>query len=232
MTMFDYSVVGVIGLSILIGVLRGAIKEVLSLVGWVAAFLLANAFAADLSEVLTPVIKSSGLRIVITYIALFVVTLLGTALLQIVLSELVKAIGLGGLDRALGLFIGVTRGVLIVLIAVLACGMTTLPQEPFWQGAFSAKWFEAMATSVKPWLPEEFAGRIRLPSKPTAQPDIKPAMLNVPSTCAKVFQQGASTQTVQQLVRQGDATLLEDFCASTYPYACASRLDLGPLATV
>jgi membrane protein required for colicin V production len=160
MTVFDYVALVVIGLSLLLGVLRGAVKEVLSLVGWVAAFFCANAFAPYLAGALTGVITKPGLRMVTAYLALFIGILLLAWLLKIALSELVKAIGLGGLDRALGVVFGTVRGVLLVLVTVLACGMTTLPKEAFWRGAVSAKWFETMATAVKPWLPQEFARRV------------------------------------------------------------------------
>jgi membrane protein required for colicin V production len=160
MTVFDYVVLAILVLSLLIGMLRGAVNEVLSLAGWVAAFLIANIFASDLAGLLTRVIGNPGLRMVAAYVALFVVILLVVAVFKIVLSELIKAIGLGGIDKVLGVVVGVVRGVLIVLIAVLACGMTTLPQEPFWQRAVTAKLFETMAIAVKPWLPNDVAKRI------------------------------------------------------------------------
>lgn len=160
MTGFDYAVLVVVGLSLLIGVLRGGVKEVLSLVGWVAAFLVANTFAGQLAPALAPLIVNPALQTVSAYTALFIVTLLLVVLLKIVLSELIKTLGLGALDRFLGLFVGFARGVLITLIGVLAAGMTALPREPFWRQAVSAPWFETLAVAVKPWLPEEIARHI------------------------------------------------------------------------
>lgn len=142
------------------GLLRGAVKEVLSLAGWVAAFVIANAFAAHLAGALTPLTANPTVRTVVAYAVIFAATLLLVGFLKIVLSELIKAMGLGGIDRVLGAAVGFARGVLIVLIAVLAAGMTTLPQEPFWRRAVSAKWFETLAIGVKHWLPQELARRI------------------------------------------------------------------------
>ena len=85
-------------------------------------------------------------------------------LLKIVLSELIKAVGLGGTDMVLGGAIGLVRGLVIVLIAVLACGMTALPEEDFWQDAVSSKWFETAAVAIKPWLPDELAKHINFHS--------------------------------------------------------------------
>jgi membrane protein required for colicin V production len=56
--------------------------------------------------------------------------------------------------------VGIARGVLIVLIAVLFCGMTSLPEEPFWRKAMSSKWFETVAVAAKAWLPDDVAKRI------------------------------------------------------------------------
>ena len=167
LTGFDYAVLVIVGLSLLIGLLRGAVKEVLSLAGWVAAFLVANAFAGYLAVNLTPLTSNPALRTVAAYGVLFFATLLLFMLLKIAFSELIKAMGLGGVDRLLGLFVGAARGVLIVLITVLAAGMTTLPQEPFWRSAVSAAWFEILAVTVRPWLPGEIARRINF------HPDMK-----------------------------------------------------------
>jgi membrane protein required for colicin V production len=150
----------IIGLSLLIGLLRGAVKEVLSLAGWVAAFVIANTLAAHLAAALTPLTANPALRTVVAYGVIFAATLLLVGLLKIALSELIKAMGLGGVDRILGVAVGFVRGMLIVLIAVLAAGMTTLPQEPFWRRAVSVKWFETLAVAAKPWLPQELARRI------------------------------------------------------------------------
>jgi len=160
MTGFDYAVLVVVGLSLLIGVLRGAVKEMLSLFGWLVAFLVANTFTGQLAPALAPLMTNPALQTVAAYATLFIVTLLLVMLLKIALSELIKALGLGALDRFLGSFVGIARGVLIVLIGVLAAGMTALPREPFWRHAVSSPWFETLAIAVKPWLPEEMSRRI------------------------------------------------------------------------
>ncbi|MBA2689674.1 MAG: CvpA family protein [Burkholderiales bacterium] len=164
MTWFDYAVLLIIGLSLLVGWLRGAVKEILSLLSWVAAFLLANAFAGDLATALLPSIINPALRTVAAYAIVFIATLLVMMLLRIAVSEMVKAMGLGNVDKTLGLIVGFSKGIVIVLIGVLAAGMTALPQEPFWRGAVVAPWFETLAVAVKPWLPEGLARRINFRS--------------------------------------------------------------------
>jgi membrane protein required for colicin V production len=161
MTSFDYAVIAIVGLSLLIGLLRGAVKEVFSLAGWVVAILLANRFAAELAALMKPMLDNPPLAMISAYILIVLACLLVATLLKLAVSELIKAVGLGTVDRLLGVLVGAARGVLIVLILVLAAGMTTLPQAPFWRNATSSKWFETFAIAVKPWLPRELAKRVQ-----------------------------------------------------------------------
>ena len=80
--------------------------------------------------------------------------------LAIALAEVFKRIGLGGLDRMLGAFFGLARGVLIVGVIVLLGGLTTLPRETFWRDAMFSAPFEALVISALPWLPEGIAKHI------------------------------------------------------------------------
>lgn len=160
MTLFDWAVLGIIGLSSLLGLMRGAVREVLALLGWVVAFIVARQFGVAFAAMLTPLVANDSLRLLLSFAILFVATMLVMALGRMALTEIVKKIGLGGADKFLGLVIGVARGVLIVLVFVLLAGMTALPQQADWKNAYSSRWFEIMAENVKPWLPEGMAKRI------------------------------------------------------------------------
>jgi membrane protein required for colicin V production len=159
-TLFDWAVLIIIGLSSLLGLMRGAIREVLALLGWVVAFLVARQFGVQFAAMLTPLVANDALRLLLSFAILFVATMLVMALGRMALTEIVKKIGLGGADKFLGLVIGVARGVLIVLVFVLLAGMTALPQQADWKKAYSSRWFELMAENIKPWLPEGMAKRI------------------------------------------------------------------------
>ncbi len=160
MTLFDWLVIIIVGLSSLLGLMRGAIREVLALLGWVMAFFVAREFGVAFSSMLKNLMANDSLRLLLSFAILFVVTLIIMALLRMALAELVKKIGLGSADKMLGLLIGVARGLVIMLVLVLAAGMTALPQQPGWKNAFTSRWFEIMAENVKPWLPEALAKRI------------------------------------------------------------------------
>ncbi len=160
MTLFDWAVLLIVGLSSVLGLMRGAIREVLALVGWVVAFFVARQFGVDFSAMLSNLVAYDSLRLLLSFAVLFVATLLVMALGRMALTEIVKKIGLGGADKFFGLVIGVARGGLIVLVFVLLAGMTALPQQADWKNAYTSRWFELMAERVKPWLPEGLAKRI------------------------------------------------------------------------
>lgn len=159
MTIFDYVVVGVLVVSVLLGMFRGIVREVLSLAGWVVAFLAVKWLAPDLELLLPPGIREP-LRMPVAYGAVFLLSLAGMGLVIMLVSAVVKTVGLGWADRVLGMLFGLGRGLLVMILLVLAAGMTAIPEEAFWQQALLTKPLERMAVSVMPWLPEAISGQI------------------------------------------------------------------------
>lgn len=160
MTLFDYFVIAIVGVSMLLGLMRGAIKEVFSLAAWILAFIVAKAYSVELSRWLEIVVSNSSLRLLTAFIILFVATLIILGLISLMLTTLIKKIGLGSIDHVLGTLIGFVRGVVIMVVLVILGGMTALPQQIDWRNALTSGWFEMLAGSVKPWLPDAMAKRI------------------------------------------------------------------------
>jgi membrane protein required for colicin V production len=154
-TVFDYAVLGIIGFSVLLGLLRGFIRESLDLAGWVVAFLAARAYGVQAAGMLTEYLPNENLRMVGGFLAVFLLALLLASLLAVGLSEVVKKVGLGLLDRLLGLAFGCARGVVVVGVLVLLGGMTSLPQRQEWQDATFSAPSEALVLAATPWLPEQ-----------------------------------------------------------------------------
>jgi membrane protein required for colicin V production len=161
MTWLDYAVAGVLAVSVAVGVWRGLVREILSLAGWVVAFLAANLFAGPLSAHVPQAVPSPELRALAAFVVVFVAALFLSTLVAILLSRLVQAAGLGGVDRLLGAFFGVARSAVILLAFALLAGLTALPRQPGWKDSASGPWLASAALALAPWLPPAFAGRLR-----------------------------------------------------------------------
>jgi len=161
MTWLDYAVIGVFAASLVVGAWRGLVREVISILGWVIAFLAANLLAGPIGPLMPQIIPSPELRVAAAYVAVFMGSLLATALLGLLLSKIVKATGLGGVDRVFGAIFGVARGLLIVVAAALLAGLTSAPRQAFWRESASAPLLTQAAQALKPLLPQTFVERLR-----------------------------------------------------------------------
>lgn len=161
MTVFDYVVVLVVGVSVLVSVMRGFLREVMALLAWVVAFWIANLYTASLAPLLPASIPSPELRLLAAFVVVFLAALLIMTLLGIALSHTLKAVGLGPMDRALGAVFGLARGLAIVWIGVLLAGLTSLPKESAWKNAMLSAPLEALVLGFRPWLPDDVAKRLR-----------------------------------------------------------------------
>ncbi|MFD1007779.1 MULTISPECIES: CvpA family protein [Oceanisphaera] len=159
MVWIDYVILGIIGLSAVISLIRGFVKEAMSLVTWFAAFFVASQFYADLSTLLDisdPLVRN-GTAIAI----LFVLTLILGALVNYIVGELVTKTGLSGTDRVLGVCFGAVRGVLIVAALIFFIDtMTAFSQSLWWQQSrlipefgIIIQWFFSLVQNSSSFLP-------------------------------------------------------------------------------
>lgn len=160
MTWFDYTVILIALISLLLGWWRGMVYEVLSLAGWLLAYYVARTFVSDADGLVPVAVTSETARMVLAYSALFIVTLFASAVLAWVLSKLIKLAGLGILDSILGACFGLLRGAFIVLVLVWLGGMTQLPKQAFWRDAVSSYALQTAALFAKDVLPEDLAKKI------------------------------------------------------------------------
>ena len=161
MTGFDYVVLGIVGLSVLLSIMRGFVREILALASWVIAFIVARLYATDLIPLLPEAIPNDALKMLAAFLIVFLTTLLLCSLLAIALSHLFKKAGLGFLDRGLGAVFGALRGVLVVCLLVLLAGFTALPKEPLWRNAMFAAPLEALVVMLLPWMPDDIAKHVK-----------------------------------------------------------------------
>jgi membrane protein required for colicin V production len=160
-TIFDYLVLFVLLASVVISTMRGLVKEILSLLGWVVAFVVANAYGAALAPMLPAMIPGEAVRLMVAFVALFLGARILMGLLTLALDALVQAAGLSLADRGLGGLFGLARGIVIVLFGVILCGMTSIPQQEFWKSALLSPMAETGARTVKPFLPAALAQHVQ-----------------------------------------------------------------------
>ena len=161
MTFFDFAVLAVIGCSVLLGLWRGVASELLALAAWVAAFFAARQFGREAGGLFARWLDDGALSVPAGFAAVFLAVLVIFALGRYIVSLLLRAVGLGLLDRLLGGIFGVARGLVVVLAVVLVGGMTSLPKASWWREAMLAPPLETAVIAGKAWLPPELAKRIR-----------------------------------------------------------------------
>jgi membrane protein required for colicin V production len=161
MTWLDYALIAVVGISALLGIWRGLVREVFALAGWVAAIAVAMLFAGEAARLIPAGFATPLVRTVIAFTVLFLAILMAVSLAGLLFTKAVRAVGLGLADRTLGGVFGFARGALILLVIVLAAGLTAVPKEPFWREAKLAPPLETAAIAVKPYLPPALADKVR-----------------------------------------------------------------------
>lgn len=161
MTAFDYIVLGLIGLSALVGTWRGLVSEVIALVAWAAALVAAWTYSGRAAALLVDFIKEPMWRQLAAFALIFIGVLLVAALLRFLLRELLRAAGLGPVDRFFGTLFGLARGLAIAFVLVLLGGLVGVADEPWWRNAKFSPPFETAVIAAKPWLPEAVAEKIR-----------------------------------------------------------------------
>lgn len=177
----DYTILAVLGLSVLVGLWRGLISEVMALACWAAAFWVAWTFGDRLAEAFTS-IEVPSVRLMLGYGICFIAVLIFGALVTFLVRKLVDGSGLSGTDRLLGMFFGLARGMLLVVLAVLMLGFTPFPRDAWWHESRLLPSFQNGAEWLAAKLPDtvtkhlDFKGVLeRLPLPPVKPAEAPPA---------------------------------------------------------
>lgn len=146
--------------STLLGAWRGLVFEVLSVLSWVMAFVVAQWWAHDVALWLPMGTASEGLRHAAAFVLVFVGAVFAGGLVAALLKRLISAVGLRPADRGLGAVFGLARGVLLLVVLALVVSMTPLHTAPDWQTSQSAQWLEVVVQGVRPMLPQALASQL------------------------------------------------------------------------
>ena len=155
MRWLDLVIIGVIALSALISLIRGFVKESISLITWIVAGVLAFRYFSPMASLLEPFVNSPTVRSIAGFAILFVITLVIGAVINFIMSQLVSKTGLSGTDKALGVVFGAARGVLIVTMIVLLASLTPMPSAEWWQDSASVGFFQHIAEWIKGIIPAD-----------------------------------------------------------------------------
>lgn len=148
MNWVDFTIIGIIVFSALVSLVRGFVKEALSLISWICAFFVASRFYTDISGYFT-YFHDEFARNATAIAILFIATLLVCAVINYIISELVQKTGLSGTDRVLGIFFGILRGILLTAAVLFFVDtFTPLAKSVAWQESiliphfhFIVRWF-------------------------------------------------------------------------------------------
>lgn len=161
MNWVDYAIMAVVLLSALVGLVRGIVRELLSLGVWIAALIVAWLWHREVAELLVAQLSQPSLRLAVAFIGLILVTLIFGAILGAILTAFVDQAGLTGVDRALGLAFGAGRGMVIVAMLVFLAALTPLPNDPWWRESHLIADFQRLADWLLAHIPDALQARLK-----------------------------------------------------------------------
>jgi membrane protein required for colicin V production len=164
----DYAILGTIAISILVGALRGFMKEVFSLLVWAAAFIIAYQYGGNVAALMDDHISLPSARTAMGFTGLFIAVLLVGGLLNYLLGRLVESTGLSGTDRLLGGVFGAARGLALIVAVLLVAGFTPIPADPWWKDSQMVQRLMPFVVWSSGFLPENVSAYLEF--DPQEQP--------------------------------------------------------------
>ena len=155
-TSTDWILLAILLASLVMGAWRGLVYEVMSVIGWLAAFVLAQWFAADVAARLPMQSAGDSLRYAAGFVLVFIASVFVAGLISALLRKVITVIGLRPVDRLLGAGFGVFRGVILLLALTVVLQLTSMTQNDWWQQSQGGPVLTALLKGLKPILPERF----------------------------------------------------------------------------
>jgi membrane protein required for colicin V production len=156
MSSIDWILLALLAASMLLGALRGLVYEVLSVMGWIAAFLLAQWFAPAVSEKLPMQGSGETLRFAAAFVLVFIASVFAAGLISALMKKLISAVGLRPVDRILGAIFGAFRGLILLLALSVVVHMTALHESEWWLESKGGPMLMTLLKGLRPMLPEKF----------------------------------------------------------------------------
>jgi membrane protein required for colicin V production len=161
-TTVDFIVIGIIALSAILGLVRGFVREAISLLGFLLAMYFAYRYTAVFAEKFFSSIPGGvTAQHVAAFIALFVGILILSKIIANLFNRLISTVGLSFFDRLLGAVFGILRGTLIVVVLSTLFALTDLPKSSEWKDALTKPAIEMVVGFIRSWLPEDWANQLK-----------------------------------------------------------------------
>ncbi len=157
MSIVDIAILAIILVSLSIGLVRGFIREVLSLFSWLAAVWIAWTYAAIGAGYLENHITQLPFRVVIAFAGIFLVSLILFSIVSHLLYRLLAVAGISGIDRSLGFLFGLFRGVVIVALLIIAATFMDFTSKIWWQESLLVDYFDPALEWIRTLLPADLA---------------------------------------------------------------------------
>lgn len=148
----DWIFVLAIVLSALTSFMRGALREIIALAAWICGAYVAFIYSAQSQVLLEKYVETPEFRYAIVFMTILIIFLILGAVLAILVNKLIAAIGLTSLDKSLGVIFGVARGLLLVVIFIMAASFTALPKNDWWGSSWLITKLQGPADQLLQWL--------------------------------------------------------------------------------
>lgn len=179
LTVVDYAAIAILIGSMLLGMLRGLVRELFNLVGWVVAFFVARVFGPTVAHWLPANLPGGEMtQGALGFLLVLIAVVFGAGIVSALVGRMTDMIGLRPADRGLGMLFGIVRGVLLLMLLMVAAKLTALPQQPVWQHSLVRPWVEAGLDRLMPYLPEPVRHYLHQPE--AAMPSVNPLGTPIP----------------------------------------------------
>ena len=152
----DWILIAALSASMLLGALRGLVYEVLSVTGWIAAFLLAQWFSPDVAEKLPMQNSGEALRYAAAFVLVFIASVFLAGLISALMKKIISVVGLRPVDRMMGAIFGLFRGLILLLALSVVVHMTPLQESDWWLESQGGPMLMTLLKGLRPMLPEKF----------------------------------------------------------------------------
>jgi membrane protein required for colicin V production len=153
MTWIDYGIISIIILSAVIGLFRGFVNEVLSLIVWAAAVYIAFRFAVPVSYLFDGMTNKPMVSFIVSFALLLIITLILGNIIRRLLNQLIEKTGLSGTNRTLGFAFGLCRGVIVLALLLVIMSWTTFSNSLEWKNSVLLPHFKPLMGWMQTWLP-------------------------------------------------------------------------------